>query len=612
VAGESRAGATPAALPGWLGPALVAAVFAALCAWSFGKWTDVQIDFGTELYVAWQLLEGKLLYRDIAYRNGPLSPYVNAGLFALFGISLRTLVLFNLLVLAGITAGLYRFFQRPFGRLAAVCVTTTFLCVFAFSQYVWVANYNYVTPYQHAQTHGLALSLLLVALLTGAPGSLRPGRLVAAGLCLGLVFLTKAELFVPAATAVVAALCLRAVAVGDQRGMARAALVLLAAATVPVALAAVALALASGSEAAAGILGNWRYLGSDLMADPFYGWVTGLATWRAGAAAAGGAAAAMAGAAAAVLAADRLAGARGPAVAPAAAVCTAGALLWAGDAVPWNAVPRGLPVVACAAAVGLAWRAARRRGSDAALGDAALAVWAVWALALLSKVLFHARIPHYGFVLAMPATLLLVVAAVGWLPAWARALGGSGVVARWLAVALLLPWVAFWLRLSNTWYAAKDLPVGEGGDRIWVASPPASLRGARIAETLAAVDELSPPGESLLVLPEGSIVNYWLRRTNPSRYHLFLPAELAAYGSDAVLADVRAHPPDLVVLLTRRHREFGVGPFGSDPRFGRDLLAFVRANYVPVAAIGDPPFAGRGFGAEVLRRRAPPPRDQYQ
>ena len=34
-----------------LGPLGLAALFAALAAWSWGKWTDVQIDFGTELYV---------------------------------------------------------------------------------------------------------------------------------------------------------------------------------------------------------------------------------------------------------------------------------------------------------------------------------------------------------------------------------------------------------------------------------------------------------------------------------------------------------------------------------------------------------------------------------
>ena len=37
----------------------------------------LMIDFGRELYVPWQLNEGKALYRDIAYFHGPFSPYLN-------------------------------------------------------------------------------------------------------------------------------------------------------------------------------------------------------------------------------------------------------------------------------------------------------------------------------------------------------------------------------------------------------------------------------------------------------------------------------------------------------------------------------------------------------
>ena len=45
---------------------------------TWGGWPDVLIDYGKELTIAWELAEGRALYRDVAYFLGPLSPYLNA------------------------------------------------------------------------------------------------------------------------------------------------------------------------------------------------------------------------------------------------------------------------------------------------------------------------------------------------------------------------------------------------------------------------------------------------------------------------------------------------------------------------------------------------------
>ena len=70
--------------------------------WTWQTWADVLVDFGREVYVPWQLTEGKVLYRDIAYFNGPLSPYLNSIWFRLFGTSILTLAICNLAILAAL------------------------------------------------------------------------------------------------------------------------------------------------------------------------------------------------------------------------------------------------------------------------------------------------------------------------------------------------------------------------------------------------------------------------------------------------------------------------------------------------------------------------------
>ena len=45
-----------------------------LCARMWGRVGEVAIDFGREVYVPWQIAQGRVLYRDLAYIFGPLSP----------------------------------------------------------------------------------------------------------------------------------------------------------------------------------------------------------------------------------------------------------------------------------------------------------------------------------------------------------------------------------------------------------------------------------------------------------------------------------------------------------------------------------------------------------
>src|SRR6267378_1769280 len=88
------------------------AAFALFAALSWRTWPDILVDFGQELYVPWRLTQGEALYRDIAWVGGPLSQYGNALLFRLFGVSLTTVIVANLALLAAIVGMVYGFFRR--------------------------------------------------------------------------------------------------------------------------------------------------------------------------------------------------------------------------------------------------------------------------------------------------------------------------------------------------------------------------------------------------------------------------------------------------------------------------------------------------------------------
>ena len=58
---------------------------------TWATWGNLSIDSGHEPYIAAILAQGKMLYRDVWWMYTPLSPYVNAILFRLFGARLEVL-----------------------------------------------------------------------------------------------------------------------------------------------------------------------------------------------------------------------------------------------------------------------------------------------------------------------------------------------------------------------------------------------------------------------------------------------------------------------------------------------------------------------------------------
>jgi len=580
-----------------VGPLLLAGFFAGLATWSWDKWADVHVDFGNELYAAWRVSEGDTLYLDLAYRHGPLPHTLNALWFTLFGVSIRTLVLCNLALLVVMAALTWSIFRRACGSWVATAVTAVLLGVFSFSQYVGIGNFNFVTPYHHHQSHGLLLTLLMIAAFGRAFDQRGPSSHGLAGLCLGGVFLTKAELFVPAAGAAAVGFLL-------QPPSRRASLAFVGgAAALPVGFWLWLLASAPAALAVEGVLGNWAWLGGGVIEDPYYVAGMGLDDPAGNLRGAAVAFTCLAGFAAAALLLDRWLAprARGAAAGVGAALVAAAALqLWPGE-VAWFPLARGLPLAASLVAAGLlvhAWRVRSEAGVLAQWGP--LCLFAVAAVGLLGKMLLLARFEHYGFALAMPATHLAVAALLDLLPRWLAP--GTGGIARGLAAGAVLVFVVSSLERSNEIYRRKDFALGTGADRILGASPYASRRPELMGQALERLEALVPERGTLLVLPEGSIFNYLLRKKNPTRHQLYLPVEMDAFGEDEMLRDLAAHPPDVVALVHRRWQSFGVGPFGEDDRNGRALVAWLDENYRRVARLGAEPFTGDRFGVVILRR----------
>ena len=575
-----------------------------LLVWSWGTWADVLVDFGRELYVPWQITDGRVLYRDLAHLHGPLSQYLNAGLFALFGSSLTTLVVANFLWLFGLVLLLLWLGRRAGSLFAGVVLALLFLTVFAFSQYVGTANYNFVCPYTHELTHGLILAVAALALLVRRPEDGGALRLGAVGLLAGLVFLTKPEVFLALGLALVVTLPL-ALSLAPRRTRLVGLGVFAGGALLPPLVAGGLLAAALGvGEAFGQLFFGYAQLGDPtLSALPFYQQMSGLAdpVGNLGLALRGAGLSAgllvWAGALAYVVG-RRAAGQRG--LAWLVVLAHALAFLLLRREIPWALVARGLPLVVGALLVlGLVvgWRRPTAEGRRAWLPLLALAALA---LGLLAKILLNARIFHYGFALALPATLAFVWAALQHLPAWIARRGGSLVVARGVVLAAVTAFAFFHLEVANAVFSVKTSTVSNGA---WELR--SDERGPFVQAAYEQLQARMAAGDTLAVLPEGVMLNVLLRAPNPTPYVNLMPHEIAMFGPEKVRESFVEAAPRFLALVHKDTAEYGppVLRAGLRPR-ARHLA---RARLRPLRAARRGAFYGRGFrdrvaGAAVARR----------
>jgi len=161
---------------------------------TWNTWGDLGRDTGYDLVAASRVAHGQIPYADFTYYYGPLAPFV-LGLAAwLGGGGFAPAVVVGLLSVALIVALTYLLARAFVGPLGAALASAIVLSVA-----LAPTNFSYVLPHTSAMTFGVAALLGMLLALTRS-------RKVTAGLCLGVVALTKPELEL-AALAAAAAWC---------------------------------------------------------------------------------------------------------------------------------------------------------------------------------------------------------------------------------------------------------------------------------------------------------------------------------------------------------------------------------------------------------------------
>lgn len=600
---------------------LIAVSFIFGLAVSWERWGNPLVDCGREMNQPLRLARGEMLYSDVRHIYGPLSPYINALLYKVFGPSLTVLYADGIFTAIVILAAVYWLSRRVMGPVASAAATLSVMWLCAFKQ-----AGNYVLPYSYSALHGCALGLVSLALLVhflerrdqsettsegpvSSPVAALPTAraavwLALAGAAAGLAILAKTEMGLAAVSAGVIAAALAGYP-GAPRAMTFGAIFLAPCAILVVGVYAYISSRVGWQSLTQESLLFFRHLPPELVyfnkrvsgfdqplqsiasiigagvrvsaLAAVVGTVSMLLTWRKGdqtsdqvpladlrrVSDAGRASYAMIWV---VFAASLFI----------VVVPFAGALNF--EKGPYLAMPLLLVGL-----IGGEFARYRKQSSNGGVDSRTIIILilAVYALASLARVILRVRSGGAYSSYLLPASVIMFTYA--WVHPFANMFRKADTrrLARNLAVALMLLDVAITAALLSFRFRDRNTYALDTDRGSIIAIPDL---GQSIDEAISFIKQETAPGEPVAVMPEGTSLNFFTDRPNPLREEITTPGYLDREGEERAIRQLIQSDTRLVLVANRATSEFGPEAFGRD--YCQTLMQWIEQNFEACAIFG--------------------------
>ena len=152
-----------------------------------GHYSGILIDFGREVYYPEQILNGKVLYKDLFNIYGPLAYQFNAILYKIFGIKLSTLYGAGFFTSLLTVSGIYLVAQKFLSKFLSFCIAFFTIAVGITATSI----FNFHFPYSWAVMYGLISFLFSLYYLIEYAGDKKEQNLCISSFLAGIAITCK-------------------------------------------------------------------------------------------------------------------------------------------------------------------------------------------------------------------------------------------------------------------------------------------------------------------------------------------------------------------------------------------------------------------------------------
>jgi hypothetical protein len=600
--------------------ALIASSFIVGLAVSWQRWGNLLVDCGREMNQPLRLAHGEMLYSEVRHIYGPLSPYLNATLYRVFGPSLGVLYAEGIITAIIIFALVYYIARQLMNRAASTAATLSVVWLCAFKQ-----AGNYFLPYSYSALHGCALGLVTLALIVRfiqaekRRGDTSPRLLAMAGLTAGLTLLAKTEMGLAAVVTGIVAVAL--VDYLNMRLLLRRAAVFLGPA--------VLIVLAVYGYIASQV--GWHTLSTDsfLFLRHLPEELVYFNKRMSGFDSPGESLVQMIGMAARVAALAVIIGvisilvtrrrgaraARKMAIAETAGRATytqlwillaaslllfvlipsTGQVKW--DKGPYLAMP--LLLVGLLIPAVIKYQKQKAEGREGWNQTVVLVVIAVYALASLARVMLRVRSGGAYSSYLLPASVIIFVYI--WVGPFANMFRERRTrrVARNIIIGALMLHAVITAGVLGYRYRSRNTYTLATARGTTIAVPDL---GQGFEEALEFIERETAIGEPVAIMPEGTSLNFLTDRPNPLREEITTPGFLDPQGEERAINHLIASNTRFVLVTNRPTAEFGPEVLGRD--YHQRLMRWIEENFEPFAVFGPNHDPASQIGDEVFFIRA--------